>query len=178
LAEPPEVSIRVATAADIAAIVDLVESAYRGERSREGWTTEADLLDGQRTDPDEVGAIVRSSHSLILVGEVAGGAVGCCQLSARTEGSAYLGMLAVKPHVQGRGVGRAIMIEAERVARDTLSSNELQIMVIRQRDDVISWYGRLGYRRTGRTVPFPYGDQRKGIPRRSDLEFLVLAKYL
>jgi ribosomal protein S18 acetylase RimI-like enzyme len=177
LDEPSDIRIRVATAADVAAIVDLVESAYRGERSREGWTTEADLLDGQRTYSDEVGAIVRSSHSLILVAEVAGDPVGCCQLSARADGSAYLGMLAVKPRLQGRGVGRIIMSEAERIARDILGSNELQIMVIRQRDDVISWYGRHGYRGTGTTVPFPYDDQRKGIPRRADLEFVVLAKH-
>src|SRR4051794_13241714 len=44
------VMFREAGPADLGAIVALVESAYRGESSRAGWTTEADLLDGQRTD--------------------------------------------------------------------------------------------------------------------------------
>ena len=71
-----------------------------------------------------------------------------------------------------------MLSEAERIARDELGSNELQILVIRQRDDVIGWYGRLGYQYTGKRAPFPYGDERKGMPRRADLEFVVLTKSL
>jgi ribosomal protein S18 acetylase RimI-like enzyme len=85
-------------------------------------------------------------------------------------------MFAVAPSHQGRGIGRAILREAERLAREELGSRELRMMVIRQRQDVIRWYARVGYRPTGDVVPFPYSDDRKGIPTRPDLEFVVLAK--
>jgi ribosomal protein S18 acetylase RimI-like enzyme len=165
-----------ATTGDVAKVVDLIESAYRGEGSRQGWTTEADLLGGQRTDTAEIREIVESLEGRILTAETLVDMVGCCQLESRPEGSAYLGMLAVAPSHQGRGIGRAILREAERLAREELGSRELRMMVIRQRQDVIRWYARAGYRPTGDVVPFPYSDDRKGIPTRADLEFVVLAK--
>ena len=85
-------------------------------------------------------------------------------------------MFAVAPNRQGRGIGRAILAEAERIAYDDLGTNRIRMMVIRQRENVIGWYERLGYEQTGSIVAFPYGDQRKGIPRRADLEFLELDK--
>ena len=171
-----KLTFRSAGAADVIRIVELVESAYRGERSRQGWTTEADLLDGQRTDDAEISAIVDSDDGRMLLAETSGELVGCCQLEARPDGCVYLGMFAVAPNCQSRGIGHAILAEAERIAYDDLGSNGIRMMVIRQREDVIGWYERLGYEQTGRVVAFPYGDERKGIPRRADLEFLVLDK--
>jgi GNAT superfamily N-acetyltransferase len=104
--------------------------------------------------------------------------VGCCQLERRAEGTAYFGLFSVRPDRQGQGRGRAIMHEAERIARVDWAATRLSMTVIRQRVDLISWYERLGYRWTGATEPFPYGDERFGIPRRPDLEFLVLSKPL
>ena len=104
--------------------------------------------------------------------------MGCCQLESRAGATAYLGLFAVAPTRQGGGLGRAIVAEAERRARVEWGAERMMMTVIRQRTDLIPWYGRLGYRRTGETQPFPYGDERFGRPTRPDLEFVVLAKPL
>jgi GNAT superfamily N-acetyltransferase len=163
---------------DVEAIVALVESAYRGPSSRAGWTTEADLLEGQRTDVAAVGDVVSGQRGGILLAEEHGRLVGCCQLERRGGSAAYFGMFAVTPQQQGRGLGRRILTYAERLARDEWGATRMSMTVIRQRSDLIAWYGRLGYRATGQTEPFPYGNQRFGIPTRPDLEFVVLAKPL
>lgn len=166
------------TPVEVQAIVALVESAYRGPASRAGWTTEADLLDGQRTDARAVEDVMANPQARFLLAEEDTDLVGCCQLECRAGGVAYFGMFSVQPGRQGQGRGGAIMAEAERVARDEWAATRMSMTVIRQRDDLISWYERRGYRWTGDTEPFPYGDERFGIPRRPDLEFLVLSKPL
>jgi ribosomal protein S18 acetylase RimI-like enzyme len=170
-------SFRDATEADVDALVALVESAYRGDSSRAGWTTEADILDGQRTDPEGVRDIVTSPDSRLLTVEREGRIVACCQLEHRGE-HAYFGMFAVSPGQQGAGLGKAVLAEAERRARETWGATEMHMTVISVREDLIAWYERRGYRRTGRTTPFPYGDERFGIPRRPDLAFELLVKPL
>jgi GNAT superfamily N-acetyltransferase len=158
--------------------VALVESAYRGPSSRVGWTTEADLLEGQRTDTEAVREIIVAGNGGLLLAEEEGHLVGCCQLERRGEGVAYFGMFSVTPARQGGGRGRSIVAEAERVARDVWLADQMRMTVIRQRQELIRWYERLGYRPTGETEPFPYGDERFGIPTRGDLEFVVLVKSL
>jgi len=170
-------SFRPASTADVAEIVALVESAYRGEASRTGWTTEADLLDGQRTDADAVADMLRQPDSTVLLAdEDDGQLVGCCRLERRPGGEAYFGMFSVQPVRQGGGVGRQLLAEAERMARDDWAATTMVMTVIAQRAELIAWYERRGYRRTGETEPFPYGNDRYGIPRRPDLVFAVLAK--
>ena len=159
-------------------IVALVESAYRGPASRAGWTTEADLLDGQRTDARAVADLIANPNGGLLLADEDAALVGCCQLERRPGGLAYFGMFSVRPGRQGQGRGRAILAEAERIARHEWAADHMSMTVIRQRIDLIAWYERLGYRWTGQTEPFPYGDERFGIPRRPDLEFLVLTKPL
>ncbi len=167
-------TFRSAGAADVTRIVQLVESAYREERSRQGWTTEADLLDGQRTDDAEISAIVHSDDCRMLLAESGGELVGCCQLEARPDGCVYLGMFAVAPNRQGRGIGQAILAEAERIAYDDLGTNRIRMMVIRQREDVIGWYERLDDPADRQDRRLSLRRRGKGIPRRAaDLEFLV-----
>ncbi|MFI8348611.1 GNAT family N-acetyltransferase [Streptomyces sp. NPDC085596] len=170
-------TFRDATDADVDALVALVESAYRGDASRAGWTTEADILDGQRTDPEGVLQVIKTPDSRLLVVEGEGGIVACCQLEHRGT-HAYFGMFAVSPTLQGSGLGKAVMAEAERQARTAWGATEMHMTVISVRDDLIGWYERRGYRRTGETTPFPYGDERFGIPRRPDLRFELLVKPL
>ncbi|MGW4289489.1 GNAT family N-acetyltransferase [Streptomyces sp. NPDC004673] len=170
-------TFRDATDADVDALVALVESAYRGDASRAGWTTEADILDGQRTDPEGVLQVIKAPDSRLLVVEREGAIVACCQLEHRGT-HAYFGMFAVSPTLQGAGLGKAVMTEAERLARTTWDATEMHMTVISVRDDLIGWYERRGYRRTGETTPFPYGDERFGIPRRPDLRFELLVKPL
>ncbi|MER6996092.1 GNAT family N-acetyltransferase [Streptomyces sp. NPDC000410] len=168
---------RDATDADVDALVELIESAYRGESSRAGWTTEADILRGQRTDPDGVRDVITADGSRLLAVEREGELIACCQLEDRGE-AAYFGMFAVRPGLQGGGLGRRIIAEAERVARASWGVSEMHMTVISVRDDLIAWYERRGYRRTGKMTPFPYGDERFGLPQRDDLQFELLVKEL
>jgi ribosomal protein S18 acetylase RimI-like enzyme len=165
---------RYATADDAQAIVGLVQSAYRGEVSKVGWTTEADILEGQRTDLAAVKEILADPSSLILV---AGEMMACCHL--QNQGYyAYFGMFAVDPAGQRHGLGKAMLAEAERIAAAHWGADEMHMTVISVREDLIAWYVRRGYTRTGRMTPFPYGDERFGIPLRDDLQFELLVKSL
>lgn len=170
-------TFRDATDADVDALVELIESAYRGESSRTGWTTEADILHGQRTDREAVLEVVEAPDSRLLTVEREGRIVACCQLEHRGE-HAYFGMFAVSPALQGAGLGRTVIAEAERQAREGWDVTEMHMTVITVREDLIAWYERRGYRRTGKTAPFPYGDERFGVPQRDDLEFELLVKEL
>lgn len=182
VAQNSAVAFRYATEADAEALVALVESAYRGDASRAGWTTEADLLDGQRTDRDAVRAVLGTPGSRVLAAEREGELLACCHLERRERPGgrpvAYFGMFAVRPGRQGGGLGKQVLGEAERVARAEWGAGEMQMTVITARTDLIAWYERRGYLRTGRTHPFPYGDARFGVPRRPDLRFGELVKPL
>lgn len=170
-------AFRQATPTDIARVVSLVESAYRGEASRRGWTTEADFLDGQRIDAGGVGEFIAKPDSRVLLGECQGRLLACCQIE-KHAGSAWFGMFSVVPVEQGAGLGRAMLAEAERVARDEWQCHQMRMAVIGIRAELIAWYERRGYRRSGESRPFPYGDERFGIPRRDDLRFEILVKSL
>jgi ribosomal protein S18 acetylase RimI-like enzyme len=177
-AESQRLSFRLASLGDVDTVVALVESAYRGETSRAGWTTEADLLDGQRTDAGQVSDILRAKESVVLLAEHDGAVAACCELRHWGRDVAYFGLFAVRPGLQGRGVGRALIREAERRAVERWRVTSMRMTVIRQRTELIAWYERLGYAATGEIVPFPYGDRRFGLPRRDDLEFIVLVRTL
>ncbi|MFG2950374.1 GNAT family N-acetyltransferase [Streptomyces adustus] len=170
-------TFRDATEADVDALVALVQSAYRGDASRAGWTTEADILEGRRTDPEGVLEVITSPDSRLLTAERDGELLACCQIEHRGA-YAYFGMFAVSPTRQGGGLGKTVIAEAERLARETWGVAEMHMTVISVREDLIAWYERRGYRRTGRMTPFPYGDERFGIPQRDDLEFELLVKEL
>lgn len=168
-------SFRTATTADVVAIVALVESAYRGESGLRGWTTESHLLDGRRTDAADVGALIGRADSRILLAESDGQLKASCHVERQGE-AGYFGMFAVDPTEQGSGLGKRMLTEAERIAREEWHCRAMRMTVIVQREELIAWYGRRGYRRTGEYQPFPYGDERFGIPRRDDLRFEVLLK--
>jgi ribosomal protein S18 acetylase RimI-like enzyme len=176
--EPLTITFRPATVADIPVVLPLVESAYRGESSRAGWTTEAHLLDGQRTDVAGLTAKVSSPNGYLLLAlDPAGEILGCCELERRPD-IAYFGTFAVRPTLQGGGVGGRLLAEAERRIATDWGIGRVEMTVLAQRDDLIAWYERRGYARTGETRPFPYDDQRYGLPRRPDLHFVVLDRKL
>ena len=167
---------RCAGPEDVRAIVALVHRAYR-ETGLPGWTTEAELLGGQRTDADEVLGLVRGADSRILLAERNGELVASVALAC-SRGVVSVGMLAVQPALQAQGLGRALLAEVERMVRAERLGTRLQMTVIAQRSELIAWYERRGYRVTAATQPFPYGQPRFGLPRRPDLYFRVLTKEL
>lgn len=169
------VRIIPAAEADAPALELLINSAYRGEDAKRGWTTEADLLDGTRTDAALIADIIRTPDNLILKYEERGRLLGCVEL--RQEGGRlYLGMLTVAPEQQGKGIGKNLMKAAEEEAmkRGCIS---VFMTVISVREELIDWYVRHGYRVTGQRKPFAYTDPRFGLPKQK-LEFSVLEKRL
>lgn len=174
----PALTFRTATPSDAMAVVALVESAYRGEASRAGWTTEADLLGGQRTDTEDVLARIADPRQRIVLAFEGGTLGGSVLLRDEGGGSAYTGMLAVRPTLQGRGTGRALLAEAERIAVSDMGATTMRMTVIAQRTELLAWYERRSYQLTGEREPFPYGDERFGKPARDDLYFVVLKKTL
>lgn len=183
-----DLHFRKAAADDLDGLLALVQSAYRGESSRTGWTTEADLLDGQRTDIADLQACLARTDSMLLVAEGSGGVdagpagiVACAYIAPDDDtpaDAAQFGMFAVRPQLQGSGVGKAVMGEAERIVRDEWQLPLMRMSVIDVRAELIAFYERRGYRRTGAYKPFPYGDERFGLPRRADLRFEILEKRL
>ena len=185
-------ALRAARREDAEALSALVNSAYRGDSSRVGWTTEADLLGGQRTDPgalresiaqgETMGDRVLLVHEAVQPSGPAGGsaalAIDACVQLERHGDEAYLGMFTVRPTLQGGGLGRRLLAGAEQDARRRWGVTAVHMTVIAQRAELIAWYERRGYRATGETAPFPYGDARFGEPLRPDLHFVVLRKVL
>jgi ribosomal protein S18 acetylase RimI-like enzyme len=170
-------TFRRAELADVPAVVALVESTYRGEGSRVGWTTEADLLDGPRTDAEDVRSCIEEARSCVVLGLRDEQLVACANVRAEGE-AGYFGMFSVVPSLQRAGVGKVMLAEAERIARDDWQLPMMRMTVIDVRDELIAYYERRGYQRTGIKKPFPYGEERFGIPRRQDLRFEVLEKRL
>ncbi|WP_202841262.1 GNAT family N-acetyltransferase [Luteimonas saliphila] len=171
----PAPILRPATPADVPALVALVTSAYRGESSRAGWTTEADFLDGNRIDADVLRADIARPRSRVLVAEREDGLAACAHV-ADEDGAGYFGMFSVRPDLQGGGLGKRLLDECERIVREEWRLPAMRMAVIDIRDALIGFYERRGYRRTGVFRPFPYGDPRYGIPLRDDLRFEVLEK--
>lgn len=175
---PVQNPLSVAVASDIPALHRLIESAYRGEAARAGWTHEADLLGGQRTDARALGDMIADPGQRVLLLGGNDGMTGCVAIADKGAGLAYLGMLTVAPGAQASGVGRMLITAAETCARAAFGARSMEMTVIAQRTELIAWYLRCGYALTGEERPFPYGDERFGRPTVTDLRFVVLARAL
>jgi len=169
-------TILPASEKDIPALVALVNSGYRGDSSRQGWTTEADLLGGMRIDEEAMLDLLNTSGSTVLKATGTNGAIqGCVHL--QDDGKAlYLGMLTVSPTLQNAGIGRELMEAAEVFAHEK-DFTAITMTVISVRDELIAWYKRRGYTDTGERKPFPMNDPRFGLPKQP-LEFIVMEKQL
>lgn len=165
---------RIATVEDVPFLNVFVNSAYRGDSSRKGWTTEADLLDGIRTSEESLKKMIQLPSAVILVAEEEGNINGCVYLEQK-EDVLYLGMLTVSPALQGKGIGALLMQKAEEHAR-LLRCVKIQMTVITLRDSLIAFYERRGFHDTGERIPFP-DDPAFGIPKQP-LQFLVMEKQL
>lgn len=172
-----DLSYRIATPQDASKIVELVNSAYRGDSSRQGWTTEADLLDGQRTDDADVIEMIESPNKIFLLCLKGEELLGSVQLTHQND-NCYLGMFTVRPKLQGSGIGKSFIQAAENFAAKDWHCKTMSMSVIAQRPELIAFYERRGYEKTGLKVEFPYGDERFGIPKRQDIYMIELKKNL
>jgi ribosomal protein S18 acetylase RimI-like enzyme len=161
---------------DAAQMTRLINSAYRGEFSRKGWTTEADLLDGSRTDIDEILRLIADEHSMFILYKIDSVLQASVHLH-NTDDCVHIGMLAVNPMLQGQGIGKALLQAAEIAAQQTWSANRFVMSVISCRHELIAFYERRGYRHTGISRVFPINPSR-WTPKVSDLQLVLLEKIL
>jgi ribosomal protein S18 acetylase RimI-like enzyme len=165
--------IHKATKQDAKELSNLVNSAYRGESSKQGWTTEADLLDGTRTTPELMEEILQRSDTSILKYVDDNSILACVELR-KSGDKLYLGMLTVSPSIQSKGLGKAMLRAAEEEAI-AIGCQSIYMTVISVRKELIEWYQRQGYVDKGERKPFVLPDERWGIPKMK-LEFMVLEK--
>jgi ribosomal protein S18 acetylase RimI-like enzyme len=162
-----------ATAENIPQLLTLINSAYRGDSSKKGWTTEADLLDGIRTDADSLEEMINKRDAVILQSFNEDSILEGCVYLEKRQNKMYLGMLTVSPLEQAKGIGKQLLAAAEKYAGEQQCTN-MEMTVISVRTELIAWYQKHGYYNTGKTKPFP-NDIRFGIPKQP-LEFIVLQK--
>jgi len=161
---------------DISTLVALMDSAYRGENSKQGWTSEADLFIGnKRTDEITVATLIKKPGAIFLKYLNEEGKLEGCVLLNKKDNRIYLGMFSVSPSAQGKGIGKKLLAAADDYAREH-NCTSIFMTVITVREELISWYERNGYQKTGKVLPFPI-DERYGIPTQP-LEMLVLEKHL
>jgi ribosomal protein S18 acetylase RimI-like enzyme len=167
--------IEQAIRADAEELSRLINGAYRGESSKAGWTTEADFLDGTRTDTASILDLMDHSGTTLLKYMNDDAIVGCIELRVENQ-KLYIGMLTVHPNLQGKGVGKKLLARAE---KEALSRRCISIYmtVLSVRTELIDWYLRNGYELTGDRKPFDFKDPVFGKPKIS-LEFVVLEKKL
>ncbi|MBC7641190.1 MAG: GNAT family N-acetyltransferase [Flavobacterium sp.] len=167
--------ITKATTNDVSALNILVNSAYRGESSKKGWTTEANILDGIRISEKELLSIISNPENTIFKLVENNEIIACVLLSNKTD-KLYLGMLTVNPELQNSGIGKKLLHFAENYALD-LSLISIEMTVISVRTELIAWYERHGYKDSGKREPFPMNDPNFGLPKQN-LEFIIMEKYL
>lgn len=161
-----------ATADDVPTLRSLIEGAYRGETARRGWTHEADMLSDERTSEEELFDLIGDPQRVMLTAWREGALIGCVQVVRKHDSLAYLGMLTVDPILQAGGVGRQLLAAAEAEAIRRFGARRMEMTVIHRRAELIAWYERRGYVRTGEERPFPLD------PPRPELAFVVLEKPL
>jgi ribosomal protein S18 acetylase RimI-like enzyme len=167
-------SILVAEEKDIPSLVALMDSAYRGENSKQGWTSEADLFIGnRRTDEATLTNLVKKPGAIFLKYLNEKGVIDGCVFLHKKDAKIYLGMFSVSPTAQGKGIGKKLLMAAEEYAKSQ-NCTSIYMTVITVREELIAWYEKYGYLKTGRVLPFPV-DERFGIPTQP-LKMLVLEK--
>jgi len=168
--------IEIANEVDIPELVSIMDKSYRGEASKQGWTSEADLFIGtKRTDESTVKELMQRPGAVFLKCVNEEELIIACVLLNKKNNRIYLGMFSVLPEAQGKGIGKKLLEASENYAKEKQCIS-IFMTVISIRHELISWYEKYGYGNTGRVLPFPQ-DDRFGIPKQP-LEMLVLEKML
>ena len=144
--------------ADAPQIAVLVNTGYRGETSRQGWTTEADILDGLRTSEQEIVQLINAERSNIIVCMRGDALIGSIHLHHAHE-SAHIGMFVIEPNLQNLNIGKQLLATAENFAQTQWQVKKLAMLVITVRHELIAFYERRGYKRTGELQEFPVNPQ-------------------
>ncbi|HSD08081.1 GNAT family N-acetyltransferase [Flavobacterium sp.] len=165
--------ITTATKEDAPALEKLINSAYRGESSKLGWTTESNLLEGKRITEEELLELFNNKQNTILKFTENDAILGCVLLENKGD-KLYLGMLSVSPKLQNSGIGKKLLKEAE-IHALSLGLSKIVMTVITLRDKLIAWYNRYGYVDTGVREPFQLNDHDTIISE-EPFEFIVLEK--
>jgi ribosomal protein S18 acetylase RimI-like enzyme len=177
----PDWSLSICSLTEVEEVSGLVNAAYRGEGGQAGWTSEIGMVDGRRTTATALRDELASSNAAIVLLRQEQRLLACIRTeqSAASDGTILcnIGLLAVQPGEQDRGLGRALLRHAEDLGR-ARGAHLARMTVVSARAILIAWYERQGYERTGETEPFPYEDARFGNPRHPNLEFVVLTKRL
>ncbi|WP_158942338.1 GNAT family N-acetyltransferase [Granulicella sp. S190] len=172
------IPLQPAKETDFPAIIAIMNAAFRGAEGEQGWSVELGFITGERINESLLREeISKGALYLLAKDEVTSDLQGCVSLQAISPEKWYLGSLTVGPALQNTGFGRALLSAAEEYTVKH-GARTIEMTVVNVRDTLISWYERRGYRQTGETRPFPYGDHRYGTPTRSDLEFVVLERHL
>lgn len=162
---------------DAQKISDLVNSAYRGDSSKVGWTTEAHLLDGQRTDKKSIEQLILEPNNFIelVLDQDTKELLALAHLKHDDEETLYFGMLTVRPTTQGLGLGKKLLEHIENYALEN-HFTQIRISVLHLRPELIAFYERRGFKATGESIPFPENDPLFGIPKVSGLKLLEFIK--
>jgi ribosomal protein S18 acetylase RimI-like enzyme len=167
-----------ATEDDYAPIVQLANLAFRSVGPSASWNSEASFIQGQRLDESLLREDLAAKPDAVLLtyrDNPNGELLGTVWLEPKKDGVWYLGLLTIRPDLQNRQMGRALLGAAEEFANEH-GASRIRMSVVNVRAALITWYERRGYRLTGETQPFPYGDERFGRPLRNDLHFVLLEK--
>jgi ribosomal protein S18 acetylase RimI-like enzyme len=166
---------KVAQETDIPALEQLVNSAYRGEVSKKGWTTEADLLAGERVTAATLLKDIENASSCIYICQNLQEQIYASVFLQKKQDKLYVGMLSVSPHLQNTGIGKLLLQLADKVAFAN-DCTALTMTVITVRTELIAWYNRHGFLPTGETFPFNIPDNI--VLTNEPLHFVVLEKVL
>jgi ribosomal protein S18 acetylase RimI-like enzyme len=152
----------------------LVNSVYRGENSKKGWTTEADLLEGIRITVNKILELIGKKNNEILLAVTDDKIIGCVHLE-KINKKCHLGMLSVDVNYQKEGIGKYLMNESEKYAKEVFRCGEMEMKVIGQRKELIEYYIRQGYKLMGEKENFSL-NTHFGAPKRNDLYFEYMVK--